>query len=609
MHASLHRRNFSNLSTRLRVRATAAADGCLDALLKLSADPDRPGGAMILPAYYAALDVTSISRLLDQMDSPSALNSPPVVISVTRAIVSLEAISSLTSVKLVDKEAFPDLWPRIWAWINFLDMYRECLHSINPAFDASRCYGVYVSVIAAMRKHRATASIIDSTHGVRAVVTRAWSVRLQGDKLHDKVFGTICEFLDRVLAITVPQNFEEVIEGAGGTMTALAKLVISHLTHVLADDRTHNRAYSISSLLELLGHGVAPEFTDALLRAGIVPPITSAVITLTRLVPAADGYHTERHLIDALLFTLVWYFTYAPGSGAVAQSLRSGLLSAILGCARGRATKALHRIVRELSTSLVYHSVLVQVRDTISGRDLESLDPNCGRELLETWENLRSLVAVRLGILREYEEGKYVSRRVCDNTACGAIAPKSYFRACSRCRISNYCSESCQTQDWRSGGHRDSCPELGSMHLSQYLCPRDKSFLRVLIHYDYLRVRSALRAVLVNFFRQQPDAIPCVLFDYTQPCTPCHVTVIPACHIDGFANYPAQAQASGGRMQLHMMNLVEGGETEWWMIPLHSETGDVELTLQLLAKETTAGGPMEQKGIEQMEGLNILEFH
>ncbi|KAJ7478726.1 hypothetical protein B0H11DRAFT_2028458 [Mycena galericulata] len=625
MHDSLHRRNFTKLPLLLRTRAAAAVEGSLDALVKLSiyVTDAKPCGALLLPVFFAGLNATDIPRLLVELDAPFLdSGSALLVTAISRAYASLGAISYLLSEKLIPASAFGDLWPRTWSWIHLLDTHREAIIAISPIWDALRCFGLYASIIVAMSYHPPSAEVIDATDGVRVVLVRSWAVRLRGeDILEDNAFLSICGYISSTLNISVPRNLEEAIEGAGGTRDALASLIVEHITRVLAQDSGRNKAFSLSVVVQLLAHeySVIPAgpihstLHEALLRHGIVAAMTSVV----GVVSGADfpSHERDNYLIEAYLLSLVWYFKQPEGYHSIAESLKAGLLSTLVACGlreHSLFANALRRTLDTLSTSLVYRTVLMQVYIALPFTGEEDWDTTYrASELSECWSKFGGLIAERLKVLNAYEGVGYVSHRACDNVECGAISTKTDFRRCSRCQMAHYCSESCQIHDWKYGMHRESCQELQALRRSYSdVSPRDRSFLRAVMHDEYIGIREALLPGLLNFARVRPDETPCILFDFTRPDVACDVTISPAGNLDGFANFAAQVRASGGRMQLHMMKVVEGGQTRRWIFPLRSSTADVMEALQnILRDKPMAGGFEERRRLTAIGDFDILEIH
>lgn len=42
---------------------------------------------------------------------------------------------------------------------------------------------------------------------------------------------------------------------------------------------------------------------------------------------------------------------------------------------------------------------------------------------------------------------------------CGELEERVTFMVCSGCRLVSYCSKRCQTEDWKTGGHREDCKQ------------------------------------------------------------------------------------------------------------------------------------------------------
>ncbi|KAJ7648749.1 hypothetical protein DFH06DRAFT_1209503, partial [Mycena polygramma] len=76
-------------------------------------------------------------------------------------------------------------------------------------------------------------------------------------------------------------------------------------------------------------------------------------------------------------------------------------------------------------------------------------------------------------------------RRMCDSIKCNQIKEKTSLRRCARCINMYYCSPECQRQDWVSGQHGRVCRTLANKDGAD-ISTREKSFLRFLLHTDYI---------------------------------------------------------------------------------------------------------------------------
>ncbi|KAJ7088785.1 hypothetical protein B0H15DRAFT_800753 [Mycena belliarum] len=121
-------------------------------------------------------------------------------------------------------------------------------------------------------------------------------------------------------------------------------------------------------------------------------------------------------------------------------------------------------------------------------------------------------------------------------------------------------------------------------------------------------VRPRLLPMLLDFLRKTPGEVPCVLFDFTLP-TDCGVTVGAASDLDArFPGYVSRAEKSDGRVQLHVMQVIDGWEKRLWMFPMRSASGDVMHALTEMARVPARDGVPEE-GMEKLLALDVRETH
>jgi hypothetical protein len=153
MHPSLELQNLSQLTPSDRVRYTlhfkkmwlslnelkrlamSAAKGSLNALHAvvnlLSTDYSHPG--LFAPVFFANLDPSAIQNMDLMKPCPPAIKS-----YVPRVMLSLKALSIRKAdgeIAVFVAEAFGDIWPRTWKWIQLLECYRADLVDVIALSD------------------------------------------------------------------------------------------------------------------------------------------------------------------------------------------------------------------------------------------------------------------------------------------------------------------------------------------------------------------------------------------------------------------------------------------------------------------------------------------
>ncbi|KAJ7745372.1 hypothetical protein B0H16DRAFT_1558634 [Mycena metata] len=325
-------------------------------------------------------------------------------------------------------------------------------------------------------------------------------------------------------------------------------------------------------------------------------------------------------LFDTCFDTIVRYVMIPFGHNLVTEALRAGILRAFFARARRQCTLQVQHLLDStiviFTASVIYLSVLSQMHDSI--KDLKfpvNQDSFKGFGLSTKWEVFWAMLQQRFDAMKAYLTRKSVSK-ACDNVACGVILPRTRFQHCKGCLTSIYCSASCQATDWRQGGHRDACESLLQLRLGEPegVSSRDKSFLRVLVHADYLEMKQTIIIQEVYHRRtfSSPDVLPYVLFDYSRPYVPCFVTVGA---VSGLAStwkhHVSRARESGRRMRLHVMQVADGGCTQEWVFPLRTAGPEVALAVEHLAINR-AVDLMSREMAARIEGilsLAAVEIH
>ncbi|KAJ7160466.1 hypothetical protein C8R46DRAFT_1223953 [Mycena filopes] len=376
IHSSLR---FENLPRNIQARAVAAAGGDVEAF-RLLHDTIRvtKNRSKFLPMYYAGLAGDAISNLTAQLRSDSNKQD-------------------------------------IWAFIQFADCYHEVLLVLAAIPDLEMLYGVILPLACFLQHHGPAAALIDATHGFRVFLFRMLAVSLESPEIGDKTgsFAVFSIFIQRGPRIVEPWHFEEAVEGAGGTKTLLAALLVKHAQCVRAITCSPKHRRWSSSL-------------DRLVNPSTIFDIYNS---------------TDDELHDALL---AWDFNAthrlgAPiqvflktrsGYAAVKQLLRGGVLKFITNFANFRKsapllTKVEHPvtqeilqyirdILRRLQNFLLYFSILSEV-DTGIGNATEDIFD--GHPLWDAWKAFWSVLQERRQVARKFMARALPSESACDNVA------------------------------------------------------------------------------------------------------------------------------------------------------------------------------------------------
>ncbi|KAJ6467913.1 hypothetical protein C8R45DRAFT_1019443 [Mycena sanguinolenta] len=477
----------------------------------------------------------------------------------------------------IPPDACVDLWRRVWPWMEFLDEYGESLVS-NDFLPLQQRYSACLLLIHFLHGTQAATRIIGTTPGLYVVVGKAWRHALA--RREQRPLADVSYVLGLWFERTVWDSaaFEELVTGTGGTLTDLASVVVSHLKRVLPEpdspvtDQTIVHLAGITCIVGsqvLTGHK-DNTFQDALISRGIVATLTQALRALCR--STVDGAATiVKGLFPALVdqissFLPVW----------LPRSLDAGLLDIVFTSEHREAvSRALVALLNNvLCPATVYRSVLAQLRTSFAQvRDRDAAAIFHDAALLAHWESFVALVEGRLWILDQYDTGALTVPRACDNLECAKIRPKHELKRCSGCLTAYYCLRTCQSNDWRHGGHRHTCGNLALRRTKfSHISSSDRSFLRTLVHYECTTKRDEVAPKQRFFDQRHPGEVPYIMLDFLTGM--CDIEIGSLRDLGSDYTFEVErAERSGREMQLHVMKVLDGIREDYvcsrvWSFPL-----------------------------------------
>ncbi|KAJ6483300.1 hypothetical protein C8R45DRAFT_300445 [Mycena sanguinolenta] len=522
----------------------------------------------MIPVFYSGLNPALIPTILTRFD---LLGWPSVRSEIIQAHLCLRGVLDLASRNVIVPGAIVDIWRNVWPWVQFLDEYAESLS--NDDFpDAETRYSEFLSLIRFFRANEAAGQLIDSPPGLYVVVGRAWRHLIR--ERNEEGLADASYFLGLNRDWNSPA-FDELITGSGGTRSELASVVISHITYALPNPDcpvTHDTLSFLVGIFYIVASESVAGYQDLafqghLLSQGIVSTLTIAVRALCRSKLKVAGIMLQG--FGSTLVTQISSFspTWLP------ESLRAGLLD-IFTPEHGEAVSpSLAMLLKDiLPPATVYHSVLTALQTSlpqVRDRDVSvtSNDP----ALVAHWKSFVALVENRLPILNEYNTGALLAMRPCDNLECTKICPKRELQRCSGCSTMCYCSRICQRADWRSG-HRLTCLRLGlNRKRFIHISPRNRSFLHALVYHEYITRHQEVARLQQLFMKENPGQLPCTIFDFAEGS--CTIEVWPLAQFVAELELeldPERIAQSTGKLQLHLMRVVDADWTEclFWPFPL-----------------------------------------
>ncbi|KAJ7721847.1 hypothetical protein DFH07DRAFT_972156 [Mycena maculata] len=527
--------------------AFCAPDPSADALVHFSHYIDLLNQnelSMLLPIFHTALEPARIP-MPSQMDG----NYADVEHTVWAAVISFRSILFAT----VPPGAAPDVWPRLWAWFQFFQLFRAFFQRLGNLPTNRKSNGVGIIRFAAtMVVHRPNEDLILRTAGFQALAARVWrslvedvDIPCQTDRL------TILLALLSLSPESIVPN--QLFEGAGGTAADLALVVIANLAVILPDgitelsigDQARSRPLCLARAEELVRY-----LTVAL----CVASETAATAMVCDVIPIC-------------LSLLLEVFMTPQGYRQLQVAVRNGLLRGILLSGQTQFPEDVSRLLPLLLTHVlapatVKYEVLVELQTAYSAVAKDAT-AELSPPTAEAWAKFSRILAERLEVLKIFNSTDHIIKAACDNTQCGIIREKSNLRRCGGCLRLMYCSQECQILDWKRG-HRESCAHyrVGNPRINTDYSSRGLSFMCALLDHDYQAARVTASSQI--FTAAEP-----VWFDYRSA----DLTVEVQAPVADFQLPPdivRRASDSTGCISIHILYLSEGKQSRAFVIPLRT---------------------------------------
>ncbi|KAJ6565504.1 hypothetical protein DFH09DRAFT_1157525 [Mycena vulgaris] len=598
---------------------------------------------LFLPVFYAILDPA-------QIPTPADLESfqPDTRASVDCASLALEVIFDI--IDAVSKkyqepdDVGPTLWSRMWPWIFFMHEYREYLGA-SSVFREPQAYTRFLLFVADIYDPQPMRDIISSTPGLRVLLATTWTLLPKSPR---EAYEACLWFLAGIIGsldFTDPLHFAEMVDGAGGTLDDLARLMMRHMDDVVNGQFSWKIGSSASYMRYLaqlilaadsghtVQHSTPPHLStrqkslETLRLHGFVPAFVVAMDTVLEACKSnpdswlhdnfESSFVVTLELLEHLLNTTLGY-QWLPAA------IEAGLLRMMAGVAAEFPSMFDDRLrfllTKILPDGLLYYhvvaameKVLDEVTEIWSSEELEEA------EIIDDWDSFRELAEKRVQLLDRVQ-----SSRACDNLECGEIQDSSRCRRCSGCKTHYYCSSDCQITDWKHGGHRDHCGSPALLPLGETnSCPlgcRERNFLRAVVQADYADGIHSICAAQVIFMAKHPADRFFTFFDYTDNLVQISVQSVVNSHTSDdlkkvgseWAEILSRAGRSVGRIQLHVIRVPEGSDTRLLVIPLRTNSSQVHDALRQLARSIPTGSKEDISGeVERIleHAVDLVEIH
>ncbi|KAJ7473166.1 hypothetical protein B0H11DRAFT_2236704 [Mycena galericulata] len=550
---------------------------------------------LMLPVLYENLDEVGIPNSAEL----ETLTCPP---SVERARLALAGLYLVAMSSVFPTDAAGELWPRTWAWVEFLHLYRDSIPAdTSREMSDAEMYVQFSSIMKCFHDHSPTGKLIENQPGVQAFCTRTWMLVLDvPDNSRDSVFPRNPFML--ILDGSISANFQEILDEAGGNLGSLAALVMKHLERVVPSRPAHFLFFTMAvTFLDQTNDNGGP-FSTALLENGVFAALVKAANDLEGATfhPGIPGFRSGcLELIQRSPSTF-------PGYVWMAEALKAGLLRLLVQFGRLFASDRtivapLKGILSLLVRSMVYYPVICRMREYFPEVQALTSTPAFLRSPISSeWKNLATLLEARLKILKDFESGIYRTLKACDNLECLTdISPKSNFRRCSSCQSVYYCSTECQIVDWKDGGHRNTCQRVKSIRLREpAMTTRERAFLRLVMHRTYTGAQETVVIRQIQFMRKMPGTPFYTLFDLSQgPEVAILVqsgrTSPPGSNVQShewealWKSSVERQGRSGGKMDMHVYIAGEGKGSRMRFMVMRSDNGALHEARRKLAADST----------------------
>ncbi|KAF8217359.1 hypothetical protein K438DRAFT_1798727 [Mycena galopus ATCC 62051] len=529
-----------------------------------------------LPVFFANLDHKAIRNRNLTDDFEKDLDD-----AAARALPSLHALAHLleTAPNMFPLKIALEFWPRFAEWALFLHDYRDAL-PVFQSLDLSDPYSTYAIIIRYFLKH--SPESVNNTPGIQIIITFAWKVLLNDSKRQELSYKR----LSLLLILLDKPILADIVEGAGGSLHDLAALLLHHMKVCTLKPQSSVSPGVLFSLftggiitLHTLSDGEGP-FNLAVISHGIIKAEVISLCSFLDCEDVRDGF--EESVEDPCLNQLLNILVTPPGYTWVRQALQGGLLRGLIlqmQRAKGPLKHTEEFFITILPMNTVYYSVLTQLRKSIAEvENLLSSPSFRGSMIFPAFSSFLSITRQRFTIMDHYKSESYISREVCHNLKCAIVQRKQDFLRCSGCQRAYYCSTDCQRTDWHLGRHRDFCGLSDGFTMPEFaLGKHDASFLRALVHHDYLaeRPRLLVKQALEVLRTNCPNRS--IVFNYVGE-TPGHVYMGGTVTLLGDKEY--HISQSRGRIERHLIIIGKGSNGCYISIPMR--LGDTHVREELL---------------------------
>ncbi|KAF7311758.1 MYND-type domain-containing protein [Mycena indigotica] len=544
----------------------------------------------------------------------------------------------------------PDLWPRLWPWFAFVYRWWGQLHGILGFPEKPVLFRNFVITLGRLSANAGgnPHKFLLQSPGLRSILVNIWKEHVPTEDVPQRLRMVLIDFTNFIMPLVPSQkaNMEELVAGAG-SMEDMASLIVIHLQRLLDDAKLSDLedgafVHLIRTIVGLILHGdfstlkgvgklfetdwfLLPlgDLIDALLdNTDFLPTLLRCISSLSSTAAADTGRTLEEcwMVIERIILC-------RQGDVYPMHVIRAGVLVAVIHSARNNypgkdlVTPSLRRVLVEsldLSCLYRYNASMLSTVLKLPEIQKDSRHPAFVKsETYPHWLALLHAVEERkrpLDLTYARLWGICARHKTCDNSACQRMTLRRELKKCA-CEGVLYCSKSCQKADWKRG-HREVCSAYAFLTLSdrtdRFLVYFDRKYIRHLLDDEYYRNFDSILAKQVVFLASRyakvresggdPDytILPVTVFNHA--FGPARIEVrsieetaetVARCekHLDAqreWRDVVRRAQASEGRMALHIVDALHFHGERIIVVPLWAASGLVWDTVKNVARQISA---------------------
>ncbi|KAJ7058043.1 hypothetical protein C8F01DRAFT_1255932 [Mycena amicta] len=479
--------------------------------------------------------ITGMALVVEQCSKSStvALDYLPVVFALLdpRRIPSPDVFGPLRLATNNPHNLYRALWPRIWSWMQFFELYSELRGSSGYTITC----GKLARSIAHMSDSRRLVELVRSTPGAIKFFARLWASLVHQPASPDRVYGltAVYEFLGPGYVGWNALQSQQLVEGIDVVdwRIDLGSYVLKHIVSFSqsSEDRDRTQLVGLISICQGLVSRSKQQVSnrgDDMLNRGLIATLAKTLCVVST--------QDDDKVVDLILCVLYGAFTIPQKfCDYLAEAVHAGLLDAAFALAQnndmGEIQDRLEVLICDiLRPAMVYHSV-VQAAQKARLPDMHQTYFN--EEMGEHCSNLARLVREQSRLLIFYQSAAYQTKRMCSNPACFKVVPETMLRRCSIRLHAFFCNKDCQRSALELE-HRVTCVALydeGEHPVKK----RVDHFLRVMLHRDYRANKLKILLLTLEFVHRRTPGQPVIVFDYSRGRGSAELRVIPSNPLPG----------------------------------------------------------------------------